>query len=608
MPGPMDNVTAALKARGSKTDGTCWQCPAHEDGRPSLKVDAASGPDGERVLVYCHAGCSPEAVVEALGLSMRDLFDNAPAQSPAVVQGPAVYVYTDENGEPLFRVTRKAKGSGKTFSQARYAPEDPTADAEGYITRRGCMDGVSRVLYRLPQVMAAAREGRTVFVVEGEKDADALARLGHAATCNPQGAGKWKQVRDHAREVLSGVPVVVVQDKDEPGRAHAREVVESLQDVAASVRLVEAREGNDTADHLAAGLSPEDLREVVGANLEPSRMAWELVDPFADPGDPPPPPDLLRGSDGTALVYRGQRVLFSGEPGVGKTWAALCLAVEVMREGGKVAWIDTDAMGAAALVERMRLLGVSDADGSRLMRYSLARDELALDELRDMAAGLVADGFALVVLDSWDPALVLSGIEPNDNGQVNRWHNAFTSTLHNGGVAVAMLDHVTKGKDRNPRFSAGAGAKLRPMEIHLEVKPAKGENLTRGSSGAFLLTCRKDRLGHVPEGSVYRLELTNRGGSLTWDVASGREGDRGQLAPTTIMEKVSRLLEMEGEKSGRQVRETPRIGKAEYVAKALSVLVLGGWVETKDGPRNATFYSSALPFRDGDELPDGFHS
>ena len=74
------------------------------------------------------------------------------------------------------------------------------------------------------------------------------------------------------------------------------------------------------------------------------------------------------------------------------------------------------------------------------------------------------------------------------------------------------------------------------------------------------------------------------------------------------MEKVSRLLEMEGEKSGRQVRETPRIGKAEYVAKALSVLVLGGWVETKDGPRNATFYSSALPFRDGDELPDGFHS
>lgn len=608
MPGPMDNVTAALKARGSKTDGTCWQCPAHEDGRPSLKVDAASGPDGERVLVYCHAGCSPEAVVEALGLSMRDLFDNVSSQSPAVVQGPAVYVYTDENGEPLFRVTRKAKGSGKTFSQARYAPEDPTADAEGYITRRGCMDGVPRVLYRLPQVVAAAREGRTVFVVEGEKDADALARLGHAATCNPQGAGKWKQVRDHAREVLSGVPVVVVQDKDEPGRAHAREVVDSLQDVAASVRLVEAREGNDTADHLAAGLSPEDLREVEGPNLEPSRMGWELVDPFADPGEPPPPPDLLRGSDGTALVYRGGRVLISGEPGHGKTWAALCLVAQVLQEGGRVAWIDADAMGPPALVERLSLLGVTPTQGGDLLRYSLAREDLSREDLRAMAALLVADGFSLVVLDSWEPALVLSGVESTDNAQVNRWHNDFTDTLHAGGVTLALLDHVPKSKERNRRYSIGAAAKLRPIEVHLSVKPAKGEELTRGTDGAFLLSCEKDRLGHVPERSVYRLQLAQRGGVMTWDVSAGRDGDRGDFAPTAIMEKVSRLLELEGEKSGSQIRQE-KLGKRwDDVRKALGVLVAGGYVTTTNGPRNAVLYSSLRPFRDGDELPEGYHS
>jgi hypothetical protein len=225
-----------------------------------------------------------------------------------------------------------------------------------------------------------------------------------------------------------------------------------------------------------------------------------------------------------------------------------------------------------------------------------------------MAALLVADGFALVVLDSWEPALVLSGVNSQENAEVNRWHNDFTDTLHAGGVTLALLDHVPKSKERNRRYSIGAAAKLRPIEIHLSLRPAKGENLTRDTDGAFLLTCEKDRLGHVPEGSVYRLELAHQGGSLAWDVTSGRDGDRGDFAPTSIMEKVSRLLEIDGEKSGNQVRKTPGLGKDEYVRQALSVLVLGGWVTTAQGKRNATLYRSAMPFRDGDELPDGFHS
>ncbi len=45
--------------------------------------------------------------------------------------------------------------------------------------------------YRLPE-LAAADPRRSVFVVEGEKDADRLAALGAVATCNPGGAGKWR--------------------------------------------------------------------------------------------------------------------------------------------------------------------------------------------------------------------------------------------------------------------------------------------------------------------------------------------------------------------------------------------------------------------------------
>ena len=51
------------------------------------------------------------------------------------------------------------------------------------------MQGVERVLYRLPEVLAAGE----VWVVEGEKDADSLAALGIVATCNAGGAGKWSE-------------------------------------------------------------------------------------------------------------------------------------------------------------------------------------------------------------------------------------------------------------------------------------------------------------------------------------------------------------------------------------------------------------------------------
>jgi hypothetical protein len=47
------------------------RCPAHQDKDPSLSV--ADGDDG-RVLIKCHAGCTPEDIVARLGLTMADLF------------------------------------------------------------------------------------------------------------------------------------------------------------------------------------------------------------------------------------------------------------------------------------------------------------------------------------------------------------------------------------------------------------------------------------------------------------------------------------------------------------------------------------------------------
>src|SRR5262249_23186215 len=75
-------------------------CPAHNDGTPSLSV--SEGDDG-RVLLYCFAGCETESVVDAIGLTMADLFD-APGSKRIV----ATYTYRDETGTVLYRTVRYA--------------------------------------------------------------------------------------------------------------------------------------------------------------------------------------------------------------------------------------------------------------------------------------------------------------------------------------------------------------------------------------------------------------------------------------------------------------------------------------------------------------------
>jgi hypothetical protein len=54
--------------------------------------------------------------------------------------------------------------------------------------------GVERVLYRLPELKAAVGKER-VYIVEGEKDADAIRAVGGVATTNEGGTGKWKAAR-----------------------------------------------------------------------------------------------------------------------------------------------------------------------------------------------------------------------------------------------------------------------------------------------------------------------------------------------------------------------------------------------------------------------------
>ena len=133
--------------------------------------------------------------------------------------------------------------------------------------RRPGLRGRRRFLYRLPEVIAAVERGGTIYLCEGEKDADAMvAAYGVCATTNPHGGTSW--ANDCARHGyaarLKGAPVVVLEDNDAAGRRRTRQIFASLGGIAASLRVVRAARGKDAYDHVAAGLELRDLVAVIG--------------------------------------------------------------------------------------------------------------------------------------------------------------------------------------------------------------------------------------------------------------------------------------------------------------------------------------------------------
>ena len=165
----------------------------------------------------------------------------------------AEYTYTDENNETLSKVVRY---DPKDFRQYR-----PDSNG-GWISN---MDGVRRVLFKLPEILEAREARKVIHIVEGEKDVLALRQLGLPATCISAGGGKWN---GSYSECLRGATVAILPDNDDIGRTKSEDAATSLLGTAASVRVVELPDlppGGDVSDWLDAGGTREELIELVRA-------------------------------------------------------------------------------------------------------------------------------------------------------------------------------------------------------------------------------------------------------------------------------------------------------------------------------------------------------
>lgn len=218
------------------------RCPAHDDRKASLSISEKEG----NVLLKCHAGCSTKSILNALQMTFHDLFEANNGNSGRR-KIEKIYDYIDEEGRLVHQTVRYFP---KDFKQRR-----PDGQG-GWIWKMG---DTRLVLYNLPDVLRAQQ----VFVVEGEKDADNLMRVGLTATTSPMGAEKW---RSHYGDFLSDKNIVIIPDNDEAGEKHVMKIVANILGKARSVKVVRLdglEPKGDVSDWLNSGGTKEALLELV---------------------------------------------------------------------------------------------------------------------------------------------------------------------------------------------------------------------------------------------------------------------------------------------------------------------------------------------------------
>jgi putative DNA primase/helicase len=248
---PIDRVRTALVAHRCKPRGKSALCPAHDDRSPSFEFweDA-----DENCAVKCYVGCTFQEIAAALGLPASAFFmDNDDKKSRMNILEK--YDYTDEDDVLLSQVCRLSPRS-EGFRQRR-----PDGNG-GWIWNT---KGVRPVPYRLSEVLDGVRTGRWILIAEGEKDVDRLRQLGFVATCNPGGAGKW---RDEYAAVLKGGKCAVLYDNDEPGWRHGDTVVRSVYRHAEVVKAIifpsgELPDRGDVSDWLDSGHDAIELKRLI---------------------------------------------------------------------------------------------------------------------------------------------------------------------------------------------------------------------------------------------------------------------------------------------------------------------------------------------------------
>lgn len=266
----MLTIDEVARRLNGERHGDYWMCscplPGHRHGDAERSLSVRMGYKGG-ILMHCHVheDARIEDFAAAMGLTVGDFMpeDGAKPPKPAApkpwrpftvgdrdkngFETTAIYEYQDASGVVAMRKARKQKptpggGYAKTFLMQApkdgkwWKPSDIGSDAV-------------HLLYHLPEVLDAIRDGRRVIIAEGEKDVDNLRAIGLTATCSATGGGKGNlegKFTEGQAAQLDGADVVLIPDNDDAGEGYVQWIASLLH--ARGTRCRIARLTDDMPD------------------------------------------------------------------------------------------------------------------------------------------------------------------------------------------------------------------------------------------------------------------------------------------------------------------------------------------------------------------------
>ena len=352
----------------------------------------------------------------------------------------ATYDYRDEDGALLFQAVRF---DPKGFSQRR---PDGAGDWEWDLK------GVRGVLYRLPELLAADPT-KPVFIVEGEKDADNLIKLGLVATTNPMGAKKWLP---EYSGYIEDRHVVIGPDNDKDGAEHAQEVAYIAHGATKSVRVLELAglpDHGDVSDWLERGHTADELMDLArrAPEWEPSELSpaneiqpnqgfrfTSLSDLLAEP------PEAIDYTWDKTLPAGGVSVM-AAKPKVGKSTTARCLALAVAK--------GEDFLGRSTSQGPVVYLALEEKRSevqAHFSRMGALDEEIYLhfgsspeDALPGLEAAITTYKPALVIID---PLMRFIRVrDSNDYAEMTRAMEPLMTMARVSGAHILCVHHAGKG-------------------------------------------------------------------------------------------------------------------------------------------------------------------
>lgn len=427
----------------------------------------------------------------------------------------ATYDYIDEDGVLLFQAIRFAP---KDFRQRQ--PGKNEGEWEWNLR------GARRVIYRLPFIIAANASGKTIYIVEGEKDADRLVQLGFEATTNPMGANKWAS---EYCEPLRGADVVIIPDNDEAGREHVGTVAKFLNGIASRIRILDLSKhwpqcpkGGDISDWLDAGGTADKLAVIVAElpewNAPKPRLQPLTLNKFFSLTIKPREMllDPIIPEKGLAMLYATR--------GTGKTHIALGIAYAVATGTAFLRWrapkprrvllIDGE-MAAAALQERLAdiVAGVTQAEASPDSLKVIAGDlieeggigNLGAPELQAELDPWLSDVDLLILDNLSSLTAVIRDNDAESWGPIQDW----LLRLRRRGISVLIVHHAGKGGQQR-------GTSRREDVLDTSISLRHPDDYIPTEGARFEIHLEKARGIHGEAAKPFEAKLEVRDGAAIW--------------------------------------------------------------------------------------------